>query len=121
MAKKITKRQLNALPGYIVLVDYRAEHTPILEYVHIDVDVTDIAAALDKCTELFTDDVYMLKIAQKTDVIEKDRDGFYYVVYKNVLASRTRGKYHTISDKHNSEFAWNLSFYPEWNQTETYR
>ena len=120
MAKKITKKQLNAMPGYIVLVDYKAGHTPILKYVDIDVNVTDIAAALDACTDLFTEDVYMLKIAQKTDIIEKDVDGFYYVVYKNVLASRTRGKYHTISDKHNSEFAWNLAKYPEWNHTETY-
>lgn len=94
--KKLTKKAIAAAPKYVVTIDYRATYKPLtLEYKAVEAD--SILDAMRAADELFnTEQVYLLKIKEKTGRVRDDE----FLIYEDRLVSRSRGEWHLADEAH---------------------
>ncbi len=94
----ITNAYIDSAPKYILVIDHKAgtvpeEFTPL----HYEIlNKRDILGAMKEAEIKFWDStVYMMEIAENTDVIFDNR-----LVYQTVLSSRSKGNFHLTDGMH---------------------
>lgn len=94
---------------YIAVIDYRASLRKGFD--HKALIATNIFDAMNEAENLKTEDVYMVRIAEKFGKSEK-REGAKRTKYREVLANRSGG-WHTVDDAHSEcQCTWERAEYP---------
>lgn len=106
--KKITKKAIKEAPAYIITIDYTVDTKKGLERKTLA--ATNLVEAMAEAETFFSEEVYLIDLAEKTGDIDADVNG---LIYKDILTSRRRRNWH-ITDKQHSESpastAYNLEF-----------
>lgn len=94
---------------YIAVIDYRANYGKGFD--HKELNATNIFDAMNEAEKLKTEEVYMVRIAEKFGKSEK-REGAKRTKYREVLANRSGG-WHTVDESHSEcQYVWERAEYP---------
>ena len=115
--KKLTKKAIKEMPQYIVIIDWMSGANVIIEWMsgakkpfdYIPVNVNNILDAMDVAESYKSNDVYLIKIAEKTDRVYDTTA----LIYEDVLVTRSHG-WHRSDEKHGECNSW-IAYYPEYN------
>lgn len=92
--KKLTKKAIAAAPKYMVAIDWNSSYSGTIDHEMIEAD--NIFEAMQIADKMFSENVYLLAIMEKTDVIVENE----FIAYADKLTSRTRGNWHLSDAEH---------------------
>ena len=93
---------------YIAIVDFKS--TVRKGFDHVELNAKTILEAMDEASKLKTEDVYLVKIAEKIGKIEK-REGAKRAKYTEILCFRSFGWHPCNSDNCESSSVWERAEY----------
>ena len=93
--KKLTKKAIATAPKYMISIDWRASYRNTIDRQMLNAD--NIFEAMQEAEKLHDENVYLLRILEKTDEVQENE----FLVYEDKLTSRSRGNGHLTDAAHN--------------------
>lgn len=105
--KTVSKKALKEASSYVVRLDYSTS----MRYEYIKLEATDLLGAMSEAERYFGEDIYLLDIFQKTDIID---DVEVSILYKGTVRSRRKGSWH-VCDADHYESPCAIQYSPVWD------
>lgn len=102
--KNITKKQVKESTNYIAMIDWR--NSMHLSYMPLS---NSLIESLEMADEMMDDKVYLIKILEKTNDVDKEIG----IIYNAVMCNRHNG-WHVNNAVH-SESECKVAFNPNWS------
>lgn len=93
---------------YIAVVDFKASVKSGFE--HVELNAKTVLEAMDEAFKLKTEEVYLVKIAEKVGKTEK-REGAKRTNYKEILCCRSNGWHPCTEENSESSSVWQRAEY----------
>ena len=92
--KKLTKKFVKESATFVAIIDYKAGKGPVRGFDFIELSAKNILEAMNEAGKLMTEDVYLIKIAEKAGVYNiGEYSEIGRIIYRSVLVCRSFGWY----------------------------
>lgn len=110
--KKITKKEIKEAPKYMLFFDFKASAPESMTQEMLTAD--NLIEAMDEAAGQWSEEVYLMKILEKTDELASGEDEGLGIIYTDKITSRQPHNWHPSNLK-NSESTWRYAYNPQWS------